>query len=281
MSYTTEGTTKRYNANHTCTYPNFTPKEDDLCQYGCEFEFYINTDRYSYSEAIESLTRDLHRLTHTDILVDEVSIPNADDRNSCMQIKPDISLQDHGLEISIPISTKEGIIHFIKTITPLIEKYGYTNEETGFHIHISTLQNDGKHIDFYRFMLLCDSTDLLSSWKPREGYSQNVMDILSSHTKREARVIKTKKGTIWNLERIDTHHIEIKSIGGMNYHKEPDRIIKEFKSYADYFNEAVGEMTDIHKELLLVHKQKVDAASKEVKSNFVSALSEAGILPDL
>ena len=148
-------------------------------------------------------------------------------------------------------------------------------------MHISTLQNNGNHIDFYRFMLLCDNADLLSSWKPREGYSQNVMDILSSHTKREARVIKTKKGTIWNLERIDTHHIEIKSIGGIDYHKEPDCIIKEFETYAGYFIEAVGEMTDVHKELLLKHKQKVDKASKEVKADFVSALSEAGILPNL
>ena len=279
MNYTTEGTTKRYNANRSCIYPYFTPNKDDLYQYGCKFEFYIDTAQYSYSEAIEALTQKLYALTHTDILVDEVSIPNTNDKNHCMQIKPDISLQDHGVEISIPISTKEGVIHFIKTITPLIEKYGSTNEETGFHIHISTLQNNGKHIDFYRFMLLCDNTDLLSSWKPREGYSQNVMDVLSSYTKREARVIKTKKGTIWNLERIDTHHIEIKSIGGANYHKEPNRIIKEFEAYALYFIEAVGEITDMHKELLLIHKQKVDAASKEVKADYVTALGEAGILP--
>ncbi len=127
-------------------------------------------------------------------------------------------------------------------------------------------------------MLLCDNANLLASWEPREGYSQNVMDILSSHTKREARIIKTKKGTIWNLERIDTYHIEIKSIGGVDYHKEPDRIIKEFEVYTDYFLEAVGEMTDRHKELLLIHKQKVDAASKEVKADFAVALAEAEIL---
>ena len=278
MNYTIEGTTKRYNANTSCSYSDFTPTKDDLCQYGCEFEFYINTDQYSYSEAIGALTEDLYTLTHTDLLVDEVSIPNADDKNDCIQIKPDISLQDHGLEISVPISTKDGIIHFIKTITPLIEKYGYTNEETGFHIHISTLQNDGNHIDFYRFMLLCDNADLLSSWKPREGYSQNVMDILSLHSKREARVIKTKKGTIWNMERIDTHHIEIKSIGGVNYHQYTDRIIQDFNAYADYFMEAIGEMTDQHKKILIRHKQKVDVVSKEIKSDFAAALSEAGIL---
>lgn len=278
MNYTIEGTTKRYTGNPSCSYPTFIPIKDDLCQYGCEFEFYIDTDRYSYTKAIEALTQDIYNLTHADILVDEFSIPSATDRNNCMQFKPDISLQDHGVEISVPISTKEGIIHFIETITPLINIYGYTNKETGFHIHISTLQNDGLHIDFYRFMLLCDNTDLLASWKPREGYSQNVMDILSSNSKHEARVIKSKKGTIWNLERIDTHHIEIKSIGGINYHQEPRRIIKEFEAYATYFVEAIGDMTQEHKQLLLAHKKRVDTLPKETKSNFASALGESGIL---
>jgi hypothetical protein len=278
MNYTIEGTTKRYTGNPSCSYPTFIPAKDNLCQYGCEFEFYIDTDRYNYTKAIEALTQNIYSLTHADILVDEFSLPSATDRNRCMQIKPDISLQDHGVEISVPISTKEGIIHYINTITPVIERYGYTNEETGFHIHISTLQNDGSHIDFYRFMLLCDDADLLASWKPREGYSQNVMDILLSNTKQEARVIKSKKGTIWNLERIDTHHIEIKSIGGINYHQEPRRIIKEFEAYAVYFVEAIGDMTKEHKALLFEHKKVVDALSMERKANFASALGEAGIL---
>ncbi len=278
MNYMTEGTTKRYKGNSSCGYPTFIPQKNDLCQYGCEFEFYINTKQHNYTETIEALTEALYHLSHADILVDEISIPNTIDKNSCIQIKPDISLQDHGIEISVPISNKEGIIHFIETISPLIDKYGYTNEETGFHIHISTIKNRGSHIDFYRFMLLCDNADLLSSWKPREGYSHNVMDILSSHSKQEARVLKTKKGTIWNLERIDSHHIEIKSIGGINYHKEPKRIIKEFEAYATYFMETLGEMTETHKALLLKHKIKVDKLSKETKSNFASALSEAGIL---
>jgi len=278
MNYTIEGTTKRYKGNSSCSYPTFIPQENDLCQYGCEFEFYINTELHHYTETIEALAEALYHLTHADILVDEISIPNATDKNRCIQIKPDISLQDHGVEISVPISSEEGIIHFIETITPLIDKYGYTNEETGFHIHISTIENNGSHIDFYRFMLLCDNTNLLTSWKPREGYSQNVMDILSSHGKKEARVIKTKKGTIWNLERIDSHHIEIKSIGGINYHKEPQRIIKEFKNYAANFIETLGEMTEAHKQLLLEHKKRVDTLSQDAKSNFAAALSEAGIL---
>ena len=104
------------------------------------------------------------------------------------------------------------------------------------------------------------------------------MDILSSHTKQEARIIKTKKGTIWNLERIDPHHIEIKSIGGADYHKETERLMREFEIYADYFIQALGVVTLEHKRLLEDHKQILDSLDKKVKGRFASALIEAGIL---
>ena len=276
MQYILEGTTKRYQGNSSCKYPSFKPNENDLCRYGCEFEFYIDTKQYRYSDVIDTLTKALYELTSADILVDEISIPHAADKNYCMQIKPDISLEDNGVEISVPISTKEGILHYIQTILPLIEQYGYTNGETGFHIHMSTLGSS--HIDFYRFMLLCDDAGLLSAWKPRIGYSQNVMDILTSHTKQEARIIKTKKGTIWNLERIDPHHIEIKSIGGADYHKEVARLKREFEIYADYFTQALGVVTLEYKRLLENHKLILDSIDKEAKGRFASALIEAGIL---
>lgn len=276
MKYILEETTKRYQGNSSCKYQSFTPKEDDLCRYGCEFEFYIDTEQYLYSDVIDTLTKALYEFTPADILVDEISVPHAEDKNHCMQIKPDISLEDHGVEISVPISTKEGILHYIQKILPLIEQYGYTNEETGFHIHMSTLGSS--HIDFYRFMLLCDDAGLLSAWKPRIGYSQNVMDVLISHTKQEARIIKTKKGTIWNLERINPHHIEIKSIGGNDYHKEAERLMREFEEYVDYFSQALGEMTEKHKRLLENHKQMLDSLDKEAKGRFASALIEAGVL---
>ena len=88
MQYILEGTTKRYQANGSCKYPGFTPKEDDLCRYGCEFEFYIDTKQYLFSEVIDALTKALYELTSADILVDEISIPHAADKNHCMQIKP-------------------------------------------------------------------------------------------------------------------------------------------------------------------------------------------------
>ena len=99
------------------------------------------------------------------------------------------------------------------------------------------------------------------------------------HTKQEARVVKNSKGTIWNLERIDSHHIEIKSIGGMDYHKEPKRIMREFEKYADCFLEALGPMTPKQQRLLEEHRRLLESLDGGHKSRFASILIEAGIIP--
>lgn len=280
MEFIQEGTTKRYQGNGSCCIEDLTPTIEDVYQYGCEFEFYVNTDINDYETIITNITKELNALTNVDILVDTVSLPIAKDKDRCMQIKPDISLNDTGLEISTPISTLEGVKYFINNICPIIEKYGYTNEETGFHIHISTINQDGVNFNFYKYMLLCNEAQLLSSWKPRMGYSQNVMDILTTHSKSKTRQIKTKKGTVWNLEKVGSNHVEIKSMGGIDYHKEVKKLLNEFALYAKYFDETLQKDDAKHKQLFENHKLMVNAVEDDVKATFVSALSASGILPD-
>jgi len=278
MKYTTNGTTKRYIANTSCYYDSFAVSADDKHQFGCEFEFYIDTDFYDYSILIDEIAKEIYEFTDVDILVDTIGLPTDEDKNNCIQIKPDISLQENGIEISVPITTQAGIKHFIKMICPIIDKYGYTNEETGFHIHLSTINKDGINFNFYKYMLLCDKAGLLSSWEPRVGYSQNVMDILSSNSKQISRKIKTKKGTIWNVEKIEPNHVEIKSIGGNDYHTEIEKITNEFLAYCKYFEETLSKDTEQHKQMYREHKEQVEKLSTELSFQFVTALSEAGIL---
>ena len=280
MKFILEDTTKRYKGNESCCLDDFTPSADDDYQYGCEFEFYIDTSTTDYATAIDKITKKLYTLTHTDILVDTTALPKAKDKDHCMQLKPDISLEENGVEISTPIATKEGVTYYIKELCKIIDKYGYTNEETGFHIHISTIKNDGVNFNFYKYMLLCNDAKLLSSWQPRVGYSQNVMDILTSHDKLESRKIKTKKGTVWNLEKIASNHVEIKSMGGEGYHKEVKKLTQEFLKYAHYFDETLQKDTQKHKTLFKEHQEEVSKLRDDIKARFVSALSASGILPD-
>lgn len=95
---------------------------------------------------------------------------------------------------------------------------------------------------------------------------------------QNTREIKTKKGTIWNLEKIETNHVEIKSIGGDNYHTDIQKIIKEFQQYSDFFNETLQQDTEVHKQMYLEHKQCIEGLSSATNSVFAVALTEAGII---
>lgn len=272
-------TTQRYKAIPNSAVDNHNITENDEYQFGCEFEFYINTKKYDFADAVEKIKNKIQTFTNADILLNLSNLPIEDDKNNCIQIKPDQSLQSHGLEISIPITSQTGVKHYIRHILPLIEEFGYTNEDTGLHFHISTIQKDGVNFAFYVYMLMCHDQNLLSSWEPRIGYSQNVMDILLTNTKSNARVIKTKKGTIWNLEKLETNHIEIKSIGGINYHRQMDKIIDEFDTYADCFDRVYKNTDpDYRAKLIEEHKTLVASTDKAVQAEFSRALSESGLL---
>jgi hypothetical protein len=271
-------TTKRYRAVKN-NIETLKISDNNLYQFGCEFEFYIDTDKYDLQDAVEQIKNKIQEFSDVDILVDLVSLPTNSDKNNCVQIKPDQSLDDNGIEISIPITTQNGVKHYINKILPLIEEYGYTNEDTGLHFHISTLKQNGVNFNFYLYMLMCDDKNLLSSWLPRSGYSQNVMDILSKNTKSKSRVIKNKKGTIWNLEKIESNHVEIKAIGGVNYHKEADKIINEFDMYVKYFDDILNDTNSQYREALInEHKQLIQSIDKSTKEEFSKAVSEAGLI---
>jgi hypothetical protein len=128
-------------------------------------------------------------------------------------------------------------------------------------------------------MLICENAKLLSSWKTRVGYSQNVMDILSINSKLKSKQIKTKKGTVWNLEKIENNHVEIKTIGGDDYHHYVPKLISEFEQYSKYFDETLQRDTVEHKELFINHLAMVKSVGNEVQSRFDSALVESGIKP--
>ena len=75
------------------------------------------TKRYDFNSAIDSITQEIYEITDADILVDTVHLPTDSDKNNCMQIKPDISLEDNGIEISVPITTASGIEHYVEAIS--------------------------------------------------------------------------------------------------------------------------------------------------------------------
>jgi hypothetical protein len=272
-------TTLRYKAVTNSAVDSHAITDNDEYQFGCEFEFYIDIEKYDFTDAVERIRNKIQTFSNADILVDLVSLPTDEDKNHCVQIKPDQSLESHGIEISIPITSQRGVKHYINHILPLIEEFGYTNQDTGLHFHISTIQKDGRNFAFYVYMLMCHDKQLLGSWQPRVGYSHNVMDILQNKTKSKAREIKTKKGTIWNLEKLEANHIEIKSIGGIDYHREIDKILHEFDMYAECFDSVFKDTNPEYRERLVAeHKKLIVSLDGTIQAEFAIAVSEAGLI---
>jgi hypothetical protein len=128
-------------------------------------------------------------------------------------------------------------------------------------------------------MLMCHDKNLLSSWVVRDGYSHNVMDILSGNSKLETRNIKNKKGPIWNLEKISSNHIEIKSMGGENYHLKKETILEEFESYVHCFHVVhKKENINYREKLIKEHKLTIESIGSVQKQEFIKAVSEIGFI---
>ncbi len=237
---------------------------DEDYLFGCEFEFYPKENI-----KVESIISKLCDCLKTDLLVNEISIPSCSDSSLCMQLKPDISLNEKGLEISIPISSYSSLLEYIRKINNLIDEFGYTDDDTGLHIHISTSQQNGVNFNFYKFSLLCNEQKMLNSWYARNGYCLNVMEVINYNNKKEAQQIKKKKGRVWNLELIGKNRIEIRTIGGTDYHLETTKIIKEVEKFKEIFEETLREDSEEFKKIKKEHLEIVARATDEEKKGFI------------
>lgn len=254
MKYTTENDgTKRYNKEGS---NNIIIEEEFF--FGCEFEFYTKE-----SFNIEIFIKELLDISDVDLLVNELTVPKCEGSEYCMHLKKDMTLKDNGFEVSTPKTSYSKLVSYIEEINLLIEKYGYTNLDTGFHIHISTSKKNGINFDFYKFTLLCNQCKLLYIWETRNSYCLNVMDVISCNTKNEAKKKKNGIGKVWNLEKITNNRIEIRTMGGDNYHLKTKQILDELSKYFEIFKETLSKDTEEYTKLKLEHLEKIKKLPKE------------------
>jgi len=239
-------------------------------RFGCEFEFYINGN--NKIEIIE----ELKAIAKSDILINLDEIPQEEDRNKCLCLKYDSSLENSGVEISTPICSYQDLCKYIGHISYIIDMYGTTNEDTGFHIHIS--MKDKNSMDFYAFILLCNEANLLNSWGNRNSYSLNPMNILNYVNQKEAKKIKNKKGRVWSIERRGEAHIEIRTIGGGSYHTKVEKIYKELDIFIKIFQQSLEDMSknSFYKTILTNHikvLKETDIKKEKQFQNFIKNIN--------
>ncbi len=218
----------------------------DIFRFGCEFEFYMNENQY------DNIVDYLEYISGSDILINLEEIPQENDRNECLCLKYDSSLGSSGVEISTPICSYDTLNYYIGHISYIIDEYGTTNEDTGFHIHISV--DDNIQMDFYAFILLCNDNGLLNNWGDRNKYSLNPMEILNSLKAKDAKEVKDRKGRVWSIERRGLAHIEVRTMGGTYYHKQVVKIIKELDIFIELFKVSISSVTE-NLEYIAIYKK--------------------------
>ena len=234
----------------------------DTLRLGCEFEFYINNGNY------ENVVEELKKISGSDILINLEEIPKETDSHHCLCLKFDSSLGGRGVEISVPICSYDTLCYYIGHISYIIEEYGTTNEDTGFHIHISI--DEEREMDFYAFVLLCSEANLLNNWGDRNQYSLNPMEILNFLNEKDAKALKNKKGRVWSIERRGVSHVEVRTIGGVSYHTKVEKIYEELDAFIDIFKQSIADVknNDTYKILLEKHLRILKKTSIEKTKRF-------------
>jgi hypothetical protein len=234
----------------------------DSLRFGCEFEFYITGNN------CDNIIEELEAISGSDILINLDEIPCEADAHNCLCLKFDSSLGSSGIEISTPICSYDTLLYYIGHISYIIEEYGTTNAETGFHIHISV--DEEIEMDFYAFLLICHNQNLLNNWGERNGYSLNPMEILNYLDEEDARKLKNKKGRVWSIERRGKAHIEVRTMGGMGYHNQTPKIVKELNSFISIFEKTLDDMRndEEYKVILKEHIIKLGQTSKDKTKRF-------------
>ena len=230
---------------------------------GAEFEFYIQAlDEIDFDKQLKSIISMLFEITDQDIICNPFKEFDRSREYDKLIIKPDSSLksQSFGIEITTPIVSILNLPFYIKSIFEIMKKHNaYTDETTGFHIHLSCPVLDNKPFDFLGLMLLLNKYNLYETWPARPDYSRNVMDVLNCLNFEVAGQKKDEVGRGWCIVRPAAEakptHIEIRTMGGEDYNCKLEQVNLELIAIAELYL-SVLEATSIEECASLVELQR-------------------------
>lgn len=230
---------------------------------GAEFEFYIPAlDEIDFDDQLKSIISMLFKITDQDIICNPFKEFDRSREYDKLIIKPDSSLksQSFGIEITTPIVSILNLPFYIKSIFDIMKKHNaYTDESTGFHIHLSCPDLNSKPFDFLGLMLLLNKYKLYETWPARPDYSRNVMDVLNCLNFEVAGQKKDEVGRGWCIIRPEAEtkptHIEIRTMGGEDYNCKLEQVNSELIIIADLYL-SVLEDTSIEECASLIESQR-------------------------
>jgi len=92
---------------------------------------------------------------------------------------------------------------------------------------------------------------------------------MNYNSKRDSKVLKNKKGRVWNLELVSKNRVEIRTMGGVDYHLKNSEILEELVQYQSLFKETLNRDTEAFKALKREHLKMVRNSSNEERIGFM------------
>lgn len=201
---------------------------------GFEIEFYLEPTQITLLEKqFADILPDYQML-----LIDLESVPKTNHRNFYL-IKENTGRPPEGMssyEIVSPILDYKSLPYFIDQLFSLLQKLGAVdNESIGFHLHISTLEDI--KISPISLLFFLDQNGVLNH--EARKYTRDIISEFFSYSPKDWQWIfeeVTRKCYNVNLLHYDhLNHIEVRSIGGAGYLKNPDDLLENcFKSFIAY-----------------------------------------------
>jgi hypothetical protein len=165
-------------------------------------------------------------------------------------IEPDSSLGSYGIEIKSPPLPMKEFVKMCPEMFKWIDKVGGTNDDCGFHIHMSlkNIPNLSKSLDLVKLTMFTDedyifkffpdridNTYTISMKKQlsREGITEDDWKDFIDVKQLSNKVYSQHYNSInWEGLEDDKQHIEFRYMGGSNYHKKWDKIKVIIAQYA-------------------------------------------------
>lgn len=207
---------------------------------GLEFEFYLGDKTGEFEKFRESL-QNLFQVALPIVIENIIFLPESCDKQKNKDfwyLERDDSLKDkNGYELVSPMLDIKAAKHYLTMISSFIEKLGYTTDDCGFHVHISSKELSS--IKPSNMMLLLEQNDCLSKWEEREGYNKNILDFFKivhpDIFDVEYGNLSKRYNLIPRFDETDIYknHMEIRAFGGENYHLKTQEILDDLKMFVE------------------------------------------------
>lgn len=194
---------------------------------GMEFEIVVDNKNINFDEIIRILNNEgIHKINNAEHY-------HAINKNSDeWYVEIDISIKPYGFELISPVfNSVDEALSNMKKVFDIIDKYWSTNNSTALHINIGTFNY--KDIDLLKLLLFTGQDYVLKTFdRSDNSYTvNNLKNLLSDIDPGEDRyviyqkindtVLSNDKYQFFNFKHLKNQkYIEIRGIGGSDYHKK-------------------------------------------------------------